>query len=170
MNSLDRFKPIRTFLFDVDGVLTNGEIIVMEDGSLIRQMNVRDGYALQRAVNQGYRVAIITGGSSKGVSDRLFNLGVVDIYSGVRDKLETYKEFIEKYNVREEAILYMGDDIPDYEVMRRVGLPACPRNAAPEILELSQYVSPIEGGRGCVRDVIEKTLRIQGKWMDERPD
>ena len=170
MNTLDLFRPIRTFLFDVDGVLTNGEIIILEDGSLIRKMSVRDGYAIQRAIKQGYRIGIITGGSSRGVADRLHNLGITDIYDGVRDKLDAFRDFIEKHHVKEESILYMGDDIPDYEVMRRVGLPTCPRNAVPEILELSQYISPKEGGDGCVRDVIEKTLRIHGKWMDERPD
>lgn len=169
MNILEKFTPIKAFLFDVDGVLTNGEVIVMEDGSLVRQMNIRDGYAMQRAVNQGYRIGIITGGSSKGVADRLFNLGILDIYSGVRDKLDSYEVFVEKYELEHESILYMGDDLPDYEVMRRVGLPACPRNAAPEILAISQYISPIEGGKGCVRDVIEKVLKIHEKWMDERP-
>ncbi|MBK6904574.1 MAG: HAD-IIIA family hydrolase [Saprospirales bacterium] len=169
MNTLEKFRPIKSFLFDVDGVLTNGEVIVMEDGSLIRQMNVRDGYAMQRAVIQGYRIGIITGGSSKGVADRLFNLGILDIYSGVRDKLEAYEVFVEKYQLEHEEILYMGDDLPDYEVMRRVGFPTCPRNAAPEILEISQYISPIEGGKGCVRDVVEKVLKIHGKWRDEPP-
>jgi len=170
MNALDKFGPIGVFIFDVDGVLTNGEVIVMEDGSLVRRMSVRDGYALQRAVRQDYRVCVITGGTSAGVRDRLYNLGVKDIFDGVKNKLEVFKEFVEKYEIPEETILYMGDDIPDYEVMRRVGLPSCPRNAAPEILAISQYVSPFEGGNGCVRDVIEKTLRIQRKWLDELPD
>lgn len=169
MNALDIFKPIRVFIFDVDGVLTNGEVIVMEDGSLVRRMSVRDGYALQRAVSQGYLICIITGGTSGGVRDRLQNLGITEIYDAVKSKLEVYNEFINKYEIPEENILYMGDDIPDYEVMRRVGLPSCPKNAAPEILGLSQYVSPLEGGNGCVRDVIEKTLRIHRKWLDERP-
>jgi 3-deoxy-D-manno-octulosonate 8-phosphate phosphatase (KDO 8-P phosphatase) len=167
MDTLERFKQIRTFLFDVDGVLTNSEIIVMEDGSLVRKMNVRDGYALQRALQQGYRVGIITGGNSMGVVERLRKLGVQDIYSGVQYKTEAYDDFVEKHRLEGEHILYMGDDLPDYDVMRLVGLPVCPRNAVPEILALSQYVSPMNGGEGCVRDVIEKTLRIQEKWMDE---
>lgn len=168
MNTLERFRPIKAFIFDVDGVMTNSEIIVLEDGSLIRKMNIRDGYALQRAVRQGYQVAVITGGSSKGVAGRLRNLGIEDIYTGIQNKLEAYEDFLLKYDrLKEEQILYMGDDHPDYEVMRRVGLPTCPRNSAPEILQISQYISPIEGGGGCVRDVIEKTLRIHEKWLDE---
>lgn len=170
MNTLERFRDIKSFLFDVDGVLTNSEVIVMEDGSLIRKMNVRDGYALQRAVRQGYRVGIITGGSSKGVAHRLRNLGIEDIYTGVKDKLEAFDDFVMKHQLDEAEILYMGDDMPDYEVMRRVGLPACPRNAVPEILQISQYISPMEGGQGCVRDVLEKVLRINGKWLDESQD
>ncbi|MBK8492302.1 MAG: HAD-IIIA family hydrolase [Saprospirales bacterium] len=170
MNTLERFQPIHTFLFDVDGVLTNSELIILEDGSLIRKMNVRDGYALKRAVAQDYRIGIITGGSSTGVTSRLRQLGIEDIYTGVENKKEAYEDFLQKHQIDEETILYMGDDVPDYEVMRRVGLPTCPRNAAPEILEISQYVSPIEGGYGCVRDVIEKVLRIHGKWMDEHSD
>lgn len=170
MNTLERFRPIHTFLFDVDGVMTNSELIILEDGSLIRKMNVRDGYALKRAIAQDYRIGIITGGTSSGVVERLRQLGIEDIYTGVVDKKEAYEDFLEKHQVREEDILYMGDDVPDYEVMRRVGFPTCPRNAAPEILEISQYISPLDGGQGCVRDVIEKVLRIHGKWMDERDD
>jgi len=170
MNILERFKKIRTFIFDVDGVLTNGELIIFEDGSLVRKMNVRDGYAMKWALQQKYQIAIITGGSSKGVTERLRLLGIEDIYTGVQNKKEAYADFLAKKQVREENILYMGDDIPDYEVMRRVGFPTCPQDAAPEILEISQYVSPFEGGAGCVRDVIEKVMRINGKWMDERDD
>ena len=170
MNTLERFRPVRTFLFDVDGVLTNSELIIMEDGSLLRKMNVRDGYALKRAIVQGYRVGVITGGTSEGVKERLRQLGIEDIYTGVVNKKEAYEDFLEKHRVGEDTILYMGDDVPDYEVMRRVGLPTCPSNAASEILEISQYVSPLQGGYGCVRDVIEKVLRIHGKWMDEHHD
>jgi 3-deoxy-D-manno-octulosonate 8-phosphate phosphatase (KDO 8-P phosphatase) len=169
MNLLERFQPVQTFLFDVDGVLTNSEIIVLEDGSLIRKMNVRDGYAMKRALRTGYRIGIITGGTSSGVAERLRGLGVQDIYTGVENKLEAYHDYLDKYGLDEEQILYMGDDVPDFEVMRRVGFPTCPRNAAPEILEISQYISPNNGGEGCVRDVIEKVLRIHGKWMDEQP-
>lgn len=166
MNELEVFSTVHTFIFDVDGVLTNSQLLVTEDGKLLRSMNTRDGYAMKHAVNNGYRVAIITGGKSAGVKDRLSALGIEDIYIGVQDKLAVYHDFIEKHQIDPAGILYMGDDLPDYDVMRRVGLPACPADAAQEILTLSQYISHVDGGAGCVRDVIEKVLRLQGKWPD----
>ena len=167
MNNLEIFSQIHTFIFDVDGVLTNSQVLVMQDGQLLRQMNIRDGYALKRAVQEGYRVVIISGGKSEGVRIRLQNLGVPDVYLGIQDKLETYEEVVYMYDLDEAGILYMGDDLPDYEVMRRVGLPACPSNAAHEIRALAQYISPFEGGAGCARDVIEKVLRLNGHWEKE---
>lgn len=166
MNTLEQFQDIHTFIFDVDGVMTNSDILVLEDGKLLRKMSIRDGYALKYAVQRGYRVAVISGGKSEGVRDRLFNLGINDLYTGIDRKLDTYEEFIELYELDEAGILYMGDDVPDYEVMRRVGLPACPADAAPEIRKIAQYVSPRNGGEGCVRDVIEKVLRIREDWPD----
>jgi len=173
MNELERFEPITTFIFDVDGVLTNSQLLVLENGKLLRSMNVRDGYAIKRAIDMGYRVAIITGGKSKGVVARLQGLGVVDIYYGIRDKVEAYREFMYLYNdpedednnIKDDNVLYMGDDVPDYEVMRLVGFPTCPRDACPEILSIASYVSSAKGGEGAVRDVIERTLRLNGHWM-----
>lgn len=144
MNQLDAFHDIRTFVFDVDGVLTNNHVLVLENGHLLRQMNIRDGYACKRAIDQGYRIAIITGGKSEGVVERLRALGIVDVYSGVTDKLEVYEELIALYELDEAAILYMGDDLPDYPVMRRVGLPTCPADACPEIRQLALYISPLD--------------------------
>lgn len=167
MNYLEAFRQVRTFIFDVDGVLTNNQVLVLEDGKLLRQMNIRDGYAIKRAVQGGFRVCIITGGKSEGVRQRLEALGVTDIYIGRQEKLEAYEEMIRDYELKEEEILYMGDDVPDYAVMRKVGLPACPADAAPEILAICRYVSPLRGGEGCARDVIEKVLRLQGKWLEE---
>ncbi len=167
MNNLEIFNQIHTFIFDVDGVLTNSQVLVMQDGQLLRQMSIRDGYAIKRAVQEGYRVVIISGGKSEGVRVRLQNLGVPDVYLGIQDKLDTYEEVIEMYELDEGGILYMGDDLPDYPVMRRVGLPACPANAAYEIKAIAQYISPIEGGSGCARDVIEKVLRLKGDWEPE---
>ncbi|MEZ5038315.1 MAG: HAD-IIIA family hydrolase [Saprospiraceae bacterium] len=164
MNQLETFKGIKTFIFDVDGVMTNSELLILEDGKLLRKMSIRDGYALKMAVNAGYKIAVITGGKSEGVRSRLRALGIVDIYLGYQDKLEAYEEFINAYEINEDTILYMGDDIPDYQVMRRVGFPTCPQNAATEILQLSQYVSPYNGGEGCVRDVIEKVLKLNYQW------
>jgi len=165
MNYLEQFRDIQTFIFDVDGVLTNSELIILENGRLLRKMNVRDGYALKRAVAAGYRVVIITGGKSSGVVSRLEGLGIKDIYKGVEDKLEVYEEYVEAYDIDPATILYMGDDLPDYEVMRRVGLPACPADAAVEIVQIAQYQSPIKGGAGCVRDVIEKVMKLHGNWV-----
>lgn len=167
MNQLEKFRDIRTFIFDVDGVLTDGSLIVLENGSLLRQMNIRDGYAIRRAIETGYKVCIITGGKSLGVESRLSKLGVEDIFSGVQDKLPVYNTLLEKYALDERLILYMGDDIPDYPVMRKVGFPCCPADAAPEIISLSQYVSPKPGGKGCVRDVIEKVLRLNYHWLEQ---
>jgi 3-deoxy-D-manno-octulosonate 8-phosphate phosphatase (KDO 8-P phosphatase) len=166
-NLLRQFKDIHTFIFDVDGVLTNSEVLITEKGELLRKMNVRDGYALKLAVSSGYRVLIITGGKSEGVVSRLKDLGIQDIYTGVQNKLGAYEEFLDNYHMSvtdEEGILYMGDDLPDFEVLRRVGLPAAPQDAAHEILEIVQYVSPLKGGQGCARDVIEKVLRLNNRW------
>ena len=167
MNELERFADITTFIFDVDGVLTNSQLLVLENGALLRSMNVRDGYAIKRALEQGYHVCVITGGKSQGVVTRLQGLGVVDVYYGVRDKVEVYRDYLDLYELDDANVLYMGDDMPDYEVMRLVGFPTCPYDACPEILALSKYVSGRKGGEGAVRDVIERTLRLQGNWMPE---
>lgn len=161
---LSKFKEIDTLIFDVDGVLTNSEILVLEDGHLLRKMSTRDGYALKKAVKQGLRVAIITGGRSKGVVLRLEGLGIKDIFYRIDNKLETFEDYVFEYQLNPETILYMGDDLPDYEVMKRVGLPVCPIDAATEIKALSKYISPLKGGEGCVRDVIEKVLKLKGLW------
>lgn len=170
MNILEKFRNIHTFVFDVDGVFTNSYVMVLESGKLLRQMSIRDGYAVKKAVQEGFRVAIITGGKSKGVVARLKNLGVQDIYIGVENKLEVYQKFIEAYSLDEDGVLFMGDDIPDYEIMRHVGFPTCPYDAIPELLPVVKYVSPKKGGEGCVRDVIEKTLKLQGKWPKFKDD
>ena len=158
-------NEITTFILDVDGVLTDGTIHVTETGEMLRNMNIRDGYAMKAAVENGYTVCIISGGSNEGVRVRLRNLGITDIHLGVSDKVETFKEFIDVYNIKPEQVLYMGDDIPDYHVMKLVGLPTCPQNAAPEIKSISQYISHKDGGKGCVRDVIEQVMKVQHKWM-----
>lgn len=163
-NVMAKFRRVHTFIFDVDGVLTNSELLITEKGELLRKMNVRDGYAMKQAISNGYRILILTGGSSQGVVSRLEALGIQDILWGVRNKLGAYEEYLDAHELDEEGILYMGDDLPDIEVMRRVGLPCCPADADPEIRDISQYVSPFKGGHGCVRDVIEKVLRLAGQW------
>lgn len=157
-------NEINTFIFDVDGVLTNGSVFVTNEGEMLRTMNIRDGYALKAAVESGYNVCIISGGSNEGVRVRLRNLGITDIHLGSPDKVETYKEYIELYNIQPEQVLYMGDDIPDFHVMKLVGLPTCPQDASPEIKAISKYISHKNGGKGAVREVIEQVMKVQGKW------
>ncbi len=159
-------NQIKTFIFDVDGVMTDGKIIITASGDQQRIMNIKDGFALQFAVKQGYKIAIISGGKSEAIRDRFTKLGIHDVYLGVADKIETYKELCLTYNIKDEEVLYMGDDIPDYEVMTVVGLPACPKNSTEEIKKISTYISPYNGGDGCVRDVLEQVLKAQNKWFD----
>jgi 3-deoxy-D-manno-octulosonate 8-phosphate phosphatase (KDO 8-P phosphatase) len=165
MNVLEKFKDITTFIFDVDGVLTDNTLHITESGELLRSMNARDGFAMKLALESDYNIAIITGGKSEGVVKRLNGLGIVDIYKGIHDKVEAYHDYLACYDIRPENILYMGDDVPDFDVMRRVGLPTCPADAVPEIIQVAQYVSPKNGGQGCVRDVIEKVMRLHNKWI-----
>jgi len=164
MNQLEKFKEIDTFIFDVDGVLTNSEVLVLEEGKLLRKMSIRDGYALKKAVQSSFNVCVITGGKSEGVKIRLQNLGIEHIYLGQQNKTEAYEEFIYTYDIDPMRTLYMGDDLPDLEVMEKVGLACCPQNAAPEILKIAHYVSPYNGGEGCARDVIEKVLKLKKAW------
>ena len=162
-NFKERLKNVRCHIFDIDGVLTNGSLVVMP-GELHRIMNIRDGFALKEAVTQGLHVAIISGGKSESVRTRLQNLGIKDIYLGVEDKMDRYDELKIMYDLNDDEILYMGDDIPDYTVMQKAGLPCCPPDAVPEIRNLCIYVSPVKGGEGCVRDVTEQVLKAQDKW------
>ncbi len=155
---------ITTFMFDVDGVLTDGIVTVTTRGELVRSMHTKDGYALKVAVNAGYNVCIISGGDNEGVRTRLNGLGIKDIYLGTHNKIEQFEKYIGQYNLQPENILYMGDDIPDFPVMKKVALPCCPKDAVPEIQDISVYISQKKGGKGCVRDVIEQVLKVQGKW------
>jgi len=158
MNAID------TFIFDVDGVLTDGTVHVSPTGEMLREMHIRDGFAMKAAIESGYNVCIISGGSNEGVRIRLRNLGITDIHLGTPDKVATFKEYIELYQIKAENVLYMGDDIPDFHVMQLVGLPTCPQDAAPEIKAISNYISHVNGGKGAVRDVIEQVMKVQGKW------
>lgn len=162
----ERLNKINTFMFDVDGVLTKGEVILFK-GEVVRTMNSKDAYALQYASKMGYRIIIITGGNSQDVKDRLLSLGVDEVHLSSFNKLKVYKELQDKYKYTNEQVLYMGDDIPDFEVMSTVGLAACPQDAAVEIKKISHYQSPYPGGMLCVRDVIEQTLRVQNKWFSD---
>ena len=163
-NFKQKLTRIKTLLFDVDGVLTNGQVFLMESGEFVRNMNSKDGYALQLAVKKGYRIAIITGGNSQIVKNALHGLGIEDVFLSQHDKLQCYKDYINENDLKEDEILYMGDDLPDYEVMKRVGLAVCPFNAAHEIKEICTYISSRNGGEACVRDVVEQVMRSQGTW------
>ena len=158
-------KHITTFIFDVDGVLTDGNILVNTDGEMFRTMNVKDGYGLKLAVEKGYRICIISGGSNEGVRVRLQNLGIQDIFLGASQKTKILEEYLNTHDIKAENVLYMGDDLPDLEIMQEVGLPTCPQDAVPEIKAISKYVSHKKGGKGCVREVIEQVLKVQGKWI-----
>jgi 3-deoxy-D-manno-octulosonate 8-phosphate phosphatase (KDO 8-P phosphatase) len=166
-NFKTKLTRVKAFIFDVDGVLTDGSVTLMPDGEQVRVMNIKDGYALQLAVKKGYKIAIISGGKSEMVRKRLLGLGITDIYLGVHTKIDVYKELIEIYNISPEEILYMGDDLPDYEVMQRIGVPTCPNDSAVEIKDISIYVSDKKGGEGAVRDVIEQVMRVQGNWFSK---
>ena len=163
-NPLKNFSNIKAFVFDVDGVLTNGNIIILPHGVMARTMNVKDGYALQLAIKKGYRIAIISGGNSTDIIERFKILGVTDVYMNVSDKVAALREFQLKYQLRENEMLFMGDDMPDLEVMQLVGLPCCPNDAVDEIKNICKYISPLVGGQGCVRDVIEKVLKLHHQW------
>jgi len=164
---LSKLKDITTFVFDVDGVLTDGSVLITDTGEQARAFNIKDGYALQLAVKCGYNVCAISGSRSKIAIIRLNSLGIKDVYVGANRKVDKIKLYMEEKHVIGSNVLYMGDDIPDLGAMMLVGLPTCPADAAEEIKEVSLYVSPQPGGRGCVRDVIEKVLKVQGKWMTE---
>jgi 3-deoxy-D-manno-octulosonate 8-phosphate phosphatase (KDO 8-P phosphatase) len=164
MNVLSLFKPVTTFVFDVDGVLTNSMLLVLNDGQMARQMNIKDGYALQLAVKKGYRVVVISGGASEPVRERLTKLGVTEVHMQVTDKKELLQQYVLQQQLRWDEVLFMGDDIPDYLPMQLVGLPCCPADAVMEIKQVSRYISPANGGAGCVRDVIEKVLKLNGHW------
>ncbi|MDH4471847.1 MAG: 3-deoxy-D-manno-octulosonate 8-phosphate phosphatase [Fluviicola sp.] len=162
----ERLSAITTFLFDVDGVLTTGEVMLM-NGSVIRTLNSKDGYAIQYAVKKGYRVLIITGGNSQDVKDRLEGLGAQKVVLRSSDKLVVYEQLKQEFDFTDVQALYMGDDIPDIPVMRLVGVSTCPQDAAVEVKAMCHYQSPLNGGKACVRDVIEQVMRLQGKWMNE---
>ncbi|WCL81706.1 3-deoxy-D-manno-octulosonate 8-phosphate phosphatase [Saprospira sp. CCB-QB6] len=170
MSFLNYLSEIKTFIFDVDGVFTNGELLVQEDGRLLRSMNVKDGFAFKLALEKGYDIFIITGGRSEGVWRRFEGLGLPagNYFAGQHDKLSCIRELIEAERINLDHCLYMGDDLPDYAPMRLVALACCPADAVPEIQAVSQYVSPKKGGMGCVRDVIERVLKVQDQWPQEK--
>jgi 3-deoxy-D-manno-octulosonate 8-phosphate phosphatase (KDO 8-P phosphatase) len=164
MNVLELFKNITTLVFDIDGVLTDGSLFLMPGGAMVRRMNTKDGYGLQLAIKKGYHIVVISGGDSPEAEDRLAKLGVKNIFMRCGNKLTILQNFITANNLQPGEILFMGDDMPDYDALMFAGLPCCPRDAVAEIKEICKYISPLKGGDGCVRDVIEKTLKLRGHW------
>ncbi|MDP4208798.1 MAG: HAD-IIIA family hydrolase [Bacteroidota bacterium] len=164
MNFKEVLNHVKAFAFDVDGVFSHN-VILHPSGELMRSMNIKDGFAVQYAVKKGYPIAIISGGNSEQVRVRFQNLGITDIYLKSNNKIEDFNDFLLRYDLKPEEILYMGDDLPDYEILKRVGAPTCPADAVEEIKSISMYISHKTGGEGCVRDVIEQVLRVQGQWL-----
>ena len=165
MNYKNKLHKIKAFVFDFDGVMTDGAVWVYADKETVRAGNIKDGYAIQYAVKKGYLVAVISGATSLSINNRMESLGVTDIYTGAGNKITVFKQFLDKNKLLPDEVLYMGDDIPDYEVMCQVGVATCPADAAIEIKEIADYISHLRGGEGCVRDVIEQVLRLHNNWF-----
>jgi len=166
---LQKLKDIKAFVFDVDGVLTNGDILASDSGEFLRTFNIKDGYALQLAVKRGYQVCIISGGKGAAMERRFEGLGIKHVNLAVSDKVQVFEDFLATVNISASEVLYMGDDIPDHNVMKLVGLATCPADACEEIKSICSYISPYPGGKTAVRDVIEKVLKVQSKWFDLNP-
>ncbi|MEI6456199.1 MAG: HAD hydrolase family protein [bacterium] len=166
-NYKELLRHINTFIFDYDGVMTDGSVIMTSDGEAYRISNVKDGYALQLAIKKGYRVAVISGAHSASMIHRMNAVMVTDLFLGVENKITVYHEYLEKHNLSASQVLFMGDDIPDYALMLEAGVSTCPSDAAEEIKSVAKYISHFPGGKGCVRDVIEQVLKVQGKWMND---
>ena len=167
MNVLAEFKKVTTFIFDIDGVLTDGTLLVLHDGLQARQMHVKDGFGLQMALRHRYRVFIVSGGVSEEARKRLEYLGLTDIHLGIGDKTTFVSDILKSNKIKWAEVLFMGDDLPDIPLMSKVGLSACPADAVNEVKAIVKYISPINGGWGCVRDVIEKVLKVNGHWKYE---
>ncbi len=167
MTLLQQFRQITTFVFDVDGVLTDGGVWLLDDGQQVRRMHIRDGYALQLAIKKGYRILVISGAQSEAVRLRLHKLGITDVYMQVHDKLAVLEQYLQAHGIDRKQALCMGDDIPDIELMANAGLACAPADAAPEIRAIAAYISPVAGGQGCVRQVIEKVMKLRGDWMND---
>jgi 3-deoxy-D-manno-octulosonate 8-phosphate phosphatase (KDO 8-P phosphatase) len=166
---LEKLKHIKAILLDVDGVLTNGNLLLTESGEQLRQFYIKDGYALQLAVKRGIKIAALSGARSKGVEHRLKGLGIQDVFLGLDSKIEVYQNYLAQNNLSSKEILFVGDDMPDLQVMKLVGLAVCPADAVEEIKAISHYISPKNGGEGCVRDIVEKVLKIQNLWFEQLP-
>ena len=164
-NYKENLINIKAFIFDVDGVLTDGKLLITDSGELLRSMNVKDGFAMKLAIDNGFKIGIISGGTNEAVKSRLKNLGIEEIHLKSHDKIIHFENFIKKYQFDSENILVMGDDIPDIPIIKAAGIGTCPQDAVPEVKSVCQYVSKNNGGKGAVRDVIEQVMKIQNKWI-----
>ncbi len=164
MNVLELFQDINSFVFDIDGVMTDGSVLLLDNGLQARKMNIKDGLALQMALHNEYKVIVVSGGASEPVISRLQYLGIKEVHLGLKDKVKFLDNYIEQHGISWKRILYMGDDLPDLPVLEKAGLPCCPSDAAMEVKKISKYISPMKGGSGCVRDVIEKVLKLNDQW------
>ncbi len=166
-NYKELLKNITTIIFDYDGVFTEGKILLLENGDQLRTANVKDGYALQLAIKKGYRIAVISGGNSDSIKVRLKKFGIYDVFIRVEHKIKVFNEYLQKHKLNREEVLFMGDDIPDCQIMKEARVAACPADAVEEIKTLSHYISYFKGGDGCVRDILEQVMKVQGKWMTD---
>jgi 3-deoxy-D-manno-octulosonate 8-phosphate phosphatase (KDO 8-P phosphatase) len=166
-NLIPLFKNIKAFAFDIDGVLTQGDVLVNEEGQMLRSVNIKDGYALQHAAKQGYAIAVISGGKSEGMRKRFEGLGVAHIYLGQEHKEAAFADFLSKINLTANDVAYMGDDMPDIPLLKQVALSCCPKDAAVDVKDICSYISPLNGGEACVRELIERTMKIQNTWFNE---
>jgi 3-deoxy-D-manno-octulosonate 8-phosphate phosphatase (KDO 8-P phosphatase) len=166
-NYKELLGAVCAFVFDFDGVLSDGTVLVTSDGDALRKTHARDGYAIQYALRKGYRVCIISGGYSESMRLRYCDFAGMDIFLKVSQKRDILQGYMERHHLQSEQIVYMGDDIPDYEAMQLAGVKACPADAALEIQHISDYISHLDGGKGCVRDIIEQVMRLQNRWFRE---
>ena len=167
MSYKSKLQNIKAFVFDVDGVFTDGSVYLMPDKSMCRVMNVLDGYAVVKAVKNDYKICVITGGDDPAVRNRINYLGITEYHAKISDKIAKYEEFKQKYGLQDDEILTMGDDLPDIKMMKASGIATCPKNSVPEVKAISAYISPLEGGKGAVRDVIEQVMKVQGTWIQD---
>lgn len=166
-NYKELLRHVTTMIFDYDGVFTDGKIILTESGEQLRTGNVKDGYALQLAVRKGYRIAVISGGTSQAIIHRMNSLNIYDVFIRVDHKIKVYREYLQKHGLRKEEVLFMGDDIPDLQIIEEAGVVTCPADAAEEVKSKAHYISHLKGGEGCVRDIVEQVLKVQGNWLND---
>lgn len=157
-------------MLDYDGVMTDGTIFLLQDGDALRTANVKDGYVIKHAIKQGYRIVVISGGRSVSMEERFRDIGIDEFFLNVQDKISVFRQYLADNSIASSRVLYMGDDIPDLLPMQEAGVATCPYDAAEEIKAISHYISDFKGGRGCVRDVVEQVMRVQGKWLTDIED